>query len=61
MFCNLWKVLLNSQKWWDFLTSMMSQDWLSGLAMLSVEKVMIENIIKFHDKAIDKSANHKEG
>jgi len=38
---------------------MMSQDCLSGLAMLSVEKVMIENIIKFHDKAIDKSANHK--
>jgi len=37
----------------------MSQDSLSGLAMLSVEKVMIENIIKFCDKAIDKSANHK--
>jgi hypothetical protein len=41
------------------LTSTLSQDCLSGLAMLSVEKVMIENGIKFHDKAIDKSANHK--
>jgi hypothetical protein len=28
----------------------MSQDSLSGLATLSVEKVMIENIIKCHDK-----------
>jgi len=36
-----------------------SQDCLSGLAILSVEKVMIENIITFHDKAIDKSAHRK--
>jgi hypothetical protein len=37
----------------------MSQDCLSGLALLSVEKLMTENIIKFHDKATDKSSNHK--
>jgi hypothetical protein len=42
-----------------FLTSTRSQDCLSGLATLSVEKVMTENIINFNDKAIDKSANHK--
>lgn len=59
MFCNIWEVLLNSEKHRDFLTNTVSQDCLSGLAMLSVKKVMTENIIKFNDKTIDKSANHK--
>jgi hypothetical protein len=38
----------------------MSQDRLSALAMLSVEKVMTENIIDFTDKVIDKFAKHTE-
>ena len=38
----------------------MSQDHLSALAMLNVEKVMIENIINFNDKVTDKSVNRKK-
>jgi hypothetical protein len=38
----------------------MSLDRLSALAMLRVEKVMIENIIDFNDKIIDKFANREE-
>jgi hypothetical protein len=38
-----------------------SQDGLSALAMLSVEKVMNANIINFKYGVIDKSAKRKEG
>jgi hypothetical protein len=38
----------------------MSKDRLSALAMLIMQKVMIENIINFDDKFIDKFAFCKE-
>lgn len=38
----------------------MSQDHLSASDMLSVEKVMIENIININGKVLDKFANRKE-
>ena len=45
----------------NFLTGTVSQDPLYTLAVLSVEKLtMIDNIINFNDKVIDKFTNHKE-
>jgi hypothetical protein len=38
----------------------MSKDHLSALAMLIMEKVMIENIINFDEKVIDKFAFCKD-
>jgi len=52
-FCSLKRVK-------TFLKSTVSQDHLPALAMLSVERVMIENI-NFSDKVTDKFANHKKG
>jgi hypothetical protein len=43
-----------------FSRSTMSQDHSSALAMLSVENVMIENVINFGNKVTDKPANRKE-
>jgi hypothetical protein len=43
-----------------FSRSTASQDCLSALALLSVEKPMIENIINFNDKVTDKFASHKD-
>lgn len=42
-----------------FLRSTVSQDHLPALAMLNVERVVIENI-NFNDKVTDKFANHNE-
>jgi hypothetical protein len=41
------------------LRSTMSQEHLSALAILSAEKVMIENMTNFNEKVIEKSATHK--
>lgn len=44
----------------SFLRSTMTQERLAALAMLSTEKEMIENIINFNDKVINKFSSCKE-
>ncbi|CAI6365611.1 unnamed protein product [Macrosiphum euphorbiae] len=43
-----------------FLRSTMSEDRLSALSMLSIEKCMIKNIPNFNEKVIDMFAEKKE-
>jgi len=43
-----------------FLRSTMSEDRLSALSMLSIEKLMIKNIPNFNEKVIDMFAEKNE-